>query len=216
MNQQTRALSARFSDVVTSEAEVRAVTGEAHQRALDKVVRVVDEHSRRFIAASPFVFIASVGKDGTADVSPKGDPAGFVKVLDERTLAIPDRLGNRRFDTFRNILHNPAIGLIFLIPGVTYTLRISGTAIIVRDAALREAMAVNGKLPDHVLVVDVARVLSHCPKCMIRSGLWKPDAWPDTGDVPGFAEMLVAHAEISEPIEAVEASLEAGNRERLY
>ena len=150
--------------------------------------------SRRFIAAAPFVFIASAAEDGTADVSPKGDPPGFVRVLDERTLAIPDRLGNRRFDTFRNLLRNPAIGLIFLVPGVAYTLRISGTAIIVRDADLREELAVNRKVPDHVLVVAVSRVLSHCPKCMIRSGLWKPEDWPDTTDVPSFAETLIAHA----------------------
>ena len=215
VNQATE-LSARFRDVITSEAEVRAVTGDPHQRSLAKVVRVIDEHSRRFIAAAPFVFIASTNDDGTADISPKGDPAGFVKVLDERTLAIPDRLGNRRFDTFRNILSNPAVGLVFLIPGITYTLRISGTAIIVRDADLRAELAVNGKLPDHVLIVDVRRVLSHCPKCMIRSGLWKPEAWPDTADVPSFAETLIAHARIGESVAQVEAMIEAGNRDRLY
>ncbi len=215
VNQATE-LGARFRDVVTSEAEVRAVTGEAHERAVAKVVRVIDEHSRRFIAAAPFVFIASIDEDGTADVSPKGDPAGFVKVLDERTLAIPDRLGNRRFDTFRNILRNPAVGLIFLIPGITYTLRVSGTAIIVRDADLRAELAVHGKLPDHVLIVDVSRVLSHCPKCMIRSGLWKPEAWPDTADVPSFAETLAAHARLDESVAQVEAVIEAANRDRLY
>ena len=127
------------------------------------------------------------------DISPKGDPAGFVKVLDERTIAIPDRPGNRRIDTFRNILTNPNVGLIFVIPGVTYTLRMSGQAIIVRDAELRADMAVNGKLPEHVLVIEISHVLSHCPKCMIRSGMWQPEAWPDTGDLPSFAEMLVAH-----------------------
>ena len=216
MVNQATDLSARFREVVTSEAEVRAVTGDPHQGALDKVVRVIDEHSRRFIAAAPFVFIASTNDDGTADVSPKGDPAGFVKVIDERTLAIPDRLGNRRFDTFRNILHNPAIGLIFLIPGITYTLRISGTAIIVRDADLRAQLAVNHKLPDHVLIVDVRRVLAHCPKCMIRSGLWKPDAWPDTANVPSFAETLMEHARIGESVAQVEEMIEAGNRDRLY
>jgi len=209
-------LRARFSDVVTSEAELRAVAGEAHQRALDKVVRVIDAHSRRFIAAAPFVFIASTGADGAMDVSPKGDPAGFVTVLDDRTLAIPDRPGNRRFDTFRNVLQNPAVGLIFLIPGVTYTLRISGTAVIVRDAGLRAEMAVNGRAPDHVLVVAVGEVLSHCPKCMVRSGLWRPEAWPDLADVPSFAETLIAHADLGESVAAVEESMAASIRERLY
>ncbi len=216
MTYQPKALRARFREVVTDEAELRAVTGEAHQRALDKVVRVVDDHARRFIAASPFVFIATVAEDGTADVSPKGDPAGFVRVLDERTLAIPDRLGNRRFDTFRNLLGNPAIGLIFIVPTLGYTLRVSGHAIIVRDAELRAAMAVNGKEPDHVLVVEVARVLAHCPKCMIRSGLWRPEAWPDVSAVPTLAETLIAHARITESVEEVEASLEEGNRTQLY
>ena len=216
MIQDVNALRARFSDVVTSEAAVRAVTGEAHQRSLDKVLRVIDEHSRRYIAASPFVFMASVNEDGTADVSPKGDLPGFVRVLDERTLAIPDRPGNRRFDTFRNILRHPGIGLVFVIPGVTYTLRISGTAILVRDDTLRAEFAVNGKIPEHVLVVGVSRVLSHCPKCMIRSGLWRPEAWPNITGVPSFAETLIAHARLSESIEQVEAIIETGNRERLY
>ena len=118
--------------------------------------------------------------------SPKGDPAGFVKVLDERTLAIPDRLGNRRFDTFRNVLRNPhRPGLPD--PGITYTLRISGTAIIVRETPICvRSLPSTASCRAHVLIVDVQRVLSHCPKCMIRSGLWKPDAWPDTADVPSF------------------------------
>src|SRR5262245_43473980 len=124
--------SARFRDIVTSEEELRAVVGEPPNRSMAKVVHTIDEHSRKFIAHAPFVFVASAGSDGAMDVSPKGDPAGFVKVLDERTLAIPDRLGNRRIDTFRNLLQNPHIGLIFVIPGVTYTLRVSGTGFIVR------------------------------------------------------------------------------------
>ncbi|MGO4437995.1 MSMEG_1061 family FMN-dependent PPOX-type flavoprotein [Rhizobium sp. RAF56] len=206
----------RFRDVVTSDAELRAVVGQPVDRAIAKVVQTIDDHSRQFIARAPFAFVASVGEDGMVDVSPKGDPAGFVKVLDDRTLAIPDRLGNRRLDTLRNVLRNPSVGLIFLIPGVTYTLRVSGTAIIVRDLELRESMAVNGKLPDHVLVVDVRRVLSHCPKCMIRSALWEPDAWPDTTDLPTFAETLKAHAKLAESAEEVQASVDKGNRERLY
>ena len=139
-----------------------------------------------------------------------------MKVLDETTIAIPDRLGNRRLDTFRNVLQNPNVGLIFVIPGVTYTLRVSGTAIIVRDLELRQSMAVNGKLPDHVLVVGVEHVLSHCPKCMIRSGLWQPDAWPDITTLPTFAETLIAHAKLAETVEEVQALIDTGNRERLY
>lgn len=209
-------LGSRFRDVVTSEEELRAVVGHPPQRSVDKVVRVVDEHSRRFIAHAPFVFVASLGDGGILDVSPKGDPAGFVKVLDERTIAVPDRLGNRRLDTYRNVLQNPHVGLIFVIPGVTYTLRISGKAIIVRDLELRESMAIKGKPPDHVLVVAVEHVLSHCPKCMIRSGLWQPDAWPDTSTLPTFAETLIAHAKLAETVEEMQVIIDRGNRERLY
>ena len=209
-------LSQRFRDVVTCEEELRAVVGHPPQRSVAKVVQVIDEHSRRYIAHAPFVFVASAGAGGMLDVSPKGDPAGFVKVLDETTIAIPDRLGNRRLDTFRNVLQNPNVGLIFVIPGVTYTLRVSGTAIIVRDLELRQSMAVNGKLPDHVLVVGVEHVLSHCPKCMIRSGLWQPDAWPDITTLPTFAETLIAHAKLAETVEEVQSLIDTGNRERLY
>ena len=206
----------RFREVVTSEEELRAVVGDPRHRSVDKVVRIIDEHSRRFIAHAPFVFVASAGAEGLIDVSPKGDPAGFVKILDKTTIAIPDRLGNGRLDTFRNVLQNPNVGLIFVIPGVTYTLRVSGKAIIVRDLDLRRSLAVKDKLPDHVLVVGVERVLSHCPKCMIRSGLWRPEAWPDTSALPTFAETLIAHAKLAETVAEVQAVIDQGNRERLY
>ena len=209
-------LHSRFREVITSEEELRLVVGHPPQRSVDKVVRVIDEHSRRFIAHAPFVFVASAGTGGMLDVSPKGDPAGFVKVLDEKTIAVPDRLGNRRLDTYCNVLRNPNVGMIFVIPGITYTLRISGKAIIVRDLELREAMAIKGKQPDHVLVVGVEHVLSHCPKCVIRSGLWQPEEWPDTSDLPTFAETLIAHAKLAETVDEMQAIIDQGNRERLY
>ena len=142
----TSNLKRRFSDVVTNLDEVRAVVGEPQERSVLKVIQTIDDHARRYIAHSPFLLMASAAADGPMDVSPRGDPSGFVKVLDDKTLAIPDRPGNKRIDTFRNILTNPRVGLIFLVPGVTYTLRVSGTAIIVRDHALREALAVNGNV----------------------------------------------------------------------
>lgn len=209
-------LSTRFQDVVTSEAELREVVGAPAGRAAEKVVPIIDEVAARFIAASPFVLIASANADGEMEVSPKGDPVGFVKVLDEKTIAVPDRLGNRRLDTFRNVLQNPNVGLIFLIPGITHTLRVSGKAIIVRDRKLRESMAINGKLPDHALVVAVERVLSHCAKCMIRSHLWQPEAWPGQADVPTLAEILVAHAELAESVDEVQAVIENDAVKRLY
>ena len=166
----------------SSDEELRAVVGEPPSHSVAKVVTAIDRIARTFIENAPFAFVASVGEDGRLDVSPRGDPAGFVKVLDEHTLAVPDRPGNRRLDTFHNVLRNPNVGIIFLIPGVTHTLRVSGKAIIVRDDFLRDTMKMNGKAPDHVLVVGVERVFGHCPKCMIRSGLWRPDTWgePDS------------------------------------
>jgi PPOX class probable FMN-dependent enzyme len=209
-------LKQRFREIVTSEEEIRDVVGHPPQRSAAKVIHSIDEHCRRFIAHAPFVFIASAGADGSIDVSPKGDPAGFVKVIDSKTLAIPDRLGNRRVDTFRNLLRNPNVGLIFVIPGVTHTLRLSGQAVIVRDLELRESFAVSGKMPDHVLAVHVERVLSHCPKCMIRSGLWQPEAWPDTTDLPTFAETLKVHSQMAETVDEIQMIIDRANRERLY
>ena len=170
-------LRERFDEIVSNEEELRAVVGEPPPHSVAKVITAIDDVARTFIEHAPFAFIASAGQSGLLDISPKGDVAGFVNVLDDHTLAIPDRLGNRRLDTFHNVLRNPNVGIIFLIPGVTHTLRVSGKGIIVRDDILRDAMKVNGKVPNHVLVVGVERVLSHCPRCMMRSGLWQPDTW---------------------------------------
>ena len=118
---------------------------------------------------------------GRFDLSPKGDLPGFVQVLDDRTLAIPERPGNRRADTFRNVLQNPRVGLIFIVPGKGETLRVSGTARVVRDTWLRERMAVDGRLPELALVVTVEEALIHCTKCMVRSLMWQPDTWNADG-----------------------------------
>jgi PPOX class probable FMN-dependent enzyme len=212
----TGELRGRFRKVVSSEEELRAVVGEPPSHSVAKVLATIDPVARSFIEQSPFAFIASAGESGLLDVSPKGDPSGFVKVLDEQTLAVPDRLGNRRLDTFHNVLRNPNIGMIFLIPGVTHTLRISGKAIIVRDDDLRDTMKVNGKAPDHVLVVGIERVFPHCPKCMIRSRLWQPDTWGKPTAVPSFAEMLVAHAKPQKTVEQMQTMIEQNSKEKLY
>jgi PPOX class probable FMN-dependent enzyme len=209
-------LRGRFHEVVSSDEELRAVVGEPPRHSVAKVVTAIDHIARTFIEHAPFVLIASAGEAGLLDVSPKGDPAGFVKVLDEHTLAVPDRLGNRRLDTFHNVLRNPNVGMIFLIPGVTHTLRVRGKAIIVRDDFLRDTMKVNGKAPDHVLVVGVERVFAHCPKCMIRSGLWQPDTWGEPTTVPSFAETLVAHAKPQKSVDQMQTIIERSNKERLY
>jgi len=217
MAQGTAINSARFKDVVTSVAALREIVPEPDELVKEKVISMIDETAARFIAASPFLLIATIDAGGTLDVSPKGDPAGFVKVLDEKTIAIPDRLGNGRLDTLRNLLANPKVGLIFLIPGAGHTMRVSGRATVVRDMAVREKLAFKGKLPDHAIVVDVERVLAHCTKCMIRSGMWKEERWPDTADVPSLADILVAHAKLEAAAKTgIQNLIDTDIAERLY
>lgn len=205
-----------FADVITSVAALEAVLGRPNERVAAKVIDSLDVHCRRFIARCPFVLVASSDAAGAIDVSPKGDPAGFVQVLDDWTLAIPERPGNRRADTFRNVLENPRVGLIFLIPGKRETLRVSGTAQIVRDTALRETMAMGGKLPDLALVVSVQEAFFHCAKCMIRSHLWEPDAWPPVEGLPSLAEAVISHAKLSHSVAEIQGFVDIDERTRLY
>lgn len=205
-----------FTQTVTSEAQLRALIGEPHVRVVSKVIDRLDKHCRAFIAKSPFVLIATADGKGKVDVSPKGDPAGFVQVLDDRTLAIPERLGNRLADSFLNILGRPQVGLLFTVPGKQETLRAGGTARIVQDKWLLEKMAVNGKLPQLATVVTVDRVFFHCAKCMMRSHLWEPDGWPSLEGVPTLAEAIIDHAKLSDSVQQVQAGLDESYRDRLY
>ena len=206
----------RFEEVITSQERLRELNKHPSHLVSNKQIDHLDDICRRFIAASPFVVIASRGRDGRLDVSPKGDPAGFVKVLDDKTLAIPDRLGNNRLDTFENLLSCPDVGLIFIIPGNGDTLRVSGKGQIVRDGALQDSLAVNGKPPNLAMVITVEEAFLHCPKCIIRSRLWKPDQWPDLSDVPTLAEAMIAHGSLSESMTEIEAVIENSNTKRLY
>jgi PPOX class probable FMN-dependent enzyme len=205
-----------FAEIITSEHELRAVMGEPMPRSVQKEISYLDKNCLAFIAKSPFVLVASCDAQGRLDVSPKGDPAGFVQVLDERTLAIPDRPGNQRADTFSNVLQNPRVGLLFLIPGKQETLRVNGRAVIVRDLAVRERMAVRGKAPQLALVVSVEEAFIHCTKCMLRSHLWEREFWPDPAGVPSQARFLVDHAKLPESVEQVQASLDETRKTRLY
>jgi PPOX class probable FMN-dependent enzyme len=209
-------MAQRFEEVITSRERLREINKLPGHLVNHKEIDHLDDICRRFIAASPFVVISSRGADGRLDMSPKGDPAGFVAVLDDKTLAIPDRPGNNRLDTFENLLACPDVGLIFIIPGNGDTLRVSGKGQIVRDSALQERFAVNGKLPRFVLVVTVEEAFLHCPKCIIRSGLWKPDQWPDRSKVPTLAEAMIAHGALSESMTEIEAVIDDSNTKRLY
>ena len=205
-----------YSEIVTSVEEIRATIAEPTQASVDKVIDRLDDYCRAIIAKSPFIMIASANPDGEPDISPKGDPLGFVRVLDEKHLAIPERPGNRRLDTFINLLDNPNVAIIFMIPGKGETLRVKGEARIVRDEALRETMAVKGRIPEFAMVVHVDQAMMHCPKSIVRSKLWEPDAWPDLSDTPSIAETSVAHANLDMTPEEYRASMVAAGRAKLY
>lgn len=198
-------MGTQFEEVITTRQRLRELTRQPSHRAGNKVIDHIDDICRRFIAASPFLLVASRGCDGCFDISPKGDPAGFVTVLDEKTLAIPDRPGNHRFDTFSNVLDCADVGLLFLIPGHGDTLRIAGKARIVRDAALQAQLAVAGQPPGFVLLVTVEEAFMHCSKCVIRSRLWAPESWPDRSKVPSLAEAIATHARTPETIAELQA-----------
>jgi uncharacterized protein len=165
---------------ITSEAELRELLGEPAPAALAKERTQLHELDREWLAASPFCLVATSGADGSCDVSPKGDPAGFTLVLDERTIAVPERAGNRRADGYRNLLANPHVGLLYLLPGRGDTLRINGRARLTRDPALLDRMLVRGHRPVLAMVVEIEQVFHHCAKAFLRSELWDPTTWrPD-------------------------------------
>ncbi len=205
-----------FKDVITTRDQFREIMGDASELVTRKTLSALDKHCGTFINKAPFVLISSVDANGNADISPKGDPQGFVKIIDDKTLAIPDRLGNKRADTIENILQNPKIGLIFLIPGKTETLRVSGTAQIVRDTALRNSMAMQGKSPDFAIVVSVEEAFFHCSKCMIRSKLWEAEHWPDLAGLPRLAETMVDAGKLDLSESQMHEIVLNDERERLY
>ena len=185
-------------DFVTSREELRSAFEATHDIAIRKELSLIDEHSQRFIEKSPFLLIGSQGASGNGDVSPKGDQPGFVKCLDNKTLAIPDRPGNNRLDTWENIVENPGVGLIFIIPGMNETLRVNGEARLTLDAELCSTMQVNSRPAKAVLIVKVREVYMHCAKAFIRSKLWSHDTWAPRSDMPSLGQMLKDQAELEE------------------
>ena len=183
----------RFTDVITEEAELRGIFGQPSERALNKQIDRLDVHCRAIIKKCPFILLGTSNTEGRCDVSPKGDYPGFVRVLDDRTIAIPDLPGNNRLDTLRNMIANPQVGLIFMIPGMNETLRINGKIQLVGDAELLESMAYEGKSPKLAIVVHVQEVFTHCPKAFLRSKLWSDEFRIDRSELPSFAEILKDH-----------------------
>ncbi|MDX1995854.1 MAG: pyridoxamine 5'-phosphate oxidase family protein [bacterium] len=203
-----------FKHVIQNEAELREILGYAGKAAQNKDLSEIDEICRAFIEKSPFVLLGSANGDGNMDVSPKGDPAGFVQVMNSKTLLIPDRPGNRRGDTLSNILQNPNIGLLFLVPGRSETLRVNGTAQIVRDMDVRERFTMQGKVPMFVIVVTVKEVFFHCTKCVVRAGLWSPEHEHD--GLVSLGAALVRHARLDISVEEADAMLADDEKNELY
>jgi uncharacterized protein len=193
-------------EFLTTLAELEALYGEVSPTSLQKETAVITDEYRRLIEAAPFVTIATAGSEGM-DCSPKGDAAGFVRVIDEHTLAIPDRRGNNRLDSLRNLMEDPRIGLLFLIPGVGETLRVNGTARITADEELRRSMTFRDKVPNVVLVIDVESVYFHCSKAILRSDLWNPDKHVERSSLPSPGQII-------ESISSGE--LEAGPTDQTY
>jgi uncharacterized protein len=209
-----------FRHVVTSLDELRAIVGEPSDIARRKQIAALDGTCREFIARSPFLLMATTDAAGHCDVSPKGDAPGFVLVLDDTHLVIPDRPGNNRTDGLTNIIENPHVGLIFLVPGRGDTLRVNGRAAIVRDEEILSRAAMHGKLPKVGIGVEVEEAFLHCPKAFLRSSLWDPSTWADPQKLPSFAQMLwdqVPNArQGASSIEQYESDLAKRVRDTLY
>ena len=206
----------RFNEIISSREQLRDILGEPPEPVVRKTLSQLDRHCGVFINRSPFMLLATSDAEGQMDVSPKGDPPGFVKILDEHTLVIPDRPGNRRADSLENILQNPKVGLIFLVPGKRETLRVSGTAQIVTDQDLRDSMAVKGRSPAIAIVVTVTEAFFHCSKCMIRSKMWESEHWPSLEGLPRLAQTMVDAGKLELSEEDLHARVVEDERERLY
>ena len=194
-----------MSHIVTTEAELEALYGLPSGAAVIKEIDHISDHYRQFIEISPFVIVATSGPEGL-DCTPRGDPAGFVRVVDKHTVMLPDRRGNNRLDTLRNLVRDPRIALLFLIPGVGRTLRINGTAVISTDPALCESFTFEGKVPRSVIVVTAERVYTQCPKALIRSHLWDSSRHRAETDLPSTGAIM----------QALQADFDAETYEREY
>jgi len=202
---------------IADEATLRSLYPAPLERAKLKELDRLDEYCRRFIALSPFLAFGSTRPGGGTDVSPRGDHPGFVRVLDDRTLAIPDRPGNNRLDTLSNLVADAEVGLLFFIPGVEETLRVNGRASLSRDPALLETSAVDGKLPRMMVLIAVRQAFFHCGKALIRSRLWRDDYRVERKSFPSLGRIITEQTRIpGDTVEAAEARTEKSYRETLY
>ncbi|MES2794308.1 MAG: MSMEG_1061 family FMN-dependent PPOX-type flavoprotein [Bacteroidota bacterium] len=205
-----------FQNIITSEDQLRATLGYPSEIVTRKTINYIDEHCQKFIENSPFITIATSDLQGNLDVSPKGDPAGFVKILDDKILAIPDRPGNAKADTLTNLIKNPNIGLIFLIPGVRETLRVNGEALIVTDESILELLICDGKKPSFAIIVKVKEAFMHCAKCMIRSKLWQNSETLKERPVASLAKALVDQGKLDISVQELDDMIKNDEQTNLY
>lgn len=205
---------------IQDETALRALFPETHELAVKKVLGALDPHACDFISRSPFLCLGTQDLDGRADVSPRGDHAGFVRILDRNTLAIPDRPGNNRLDSLSNIVANPSVGLLFIIPGYDDTLRVNGRATIVNDPELLESMSVNGRAPKIAIVVKVSETFLHCAKAFRRSHLWDPEHHQDRTEMPSLVKMILDQTtgapDDEDEMRKLDEGLEEDYRKSLY
>lgn len=205
--------------VVADEAALRAMYAAQTALAVHKVQPMLDGYAQAFIGRAPFLCLGTQDGEGRADVSPRGDPPGFVRIVDAQTLAIPDRPGNNRLDSLVNILANPSVGLLFIIPGFDDTLRVSGEAQLVTDPALLETMSVEGRVPKLAIVVRVKEVFMHCAKAFRRSHLWDPAYRQDRREMPSLSKIIMDQtggAPGEEEMRRVDADLEEEYKRTMY
>jgi PPOX class probable FMN-dependent enzyme len=211
-------MSEPFKNVVSSIDEVREIYRMPATGTKQKVLGSLDQHARAFIAASPFVLVGTTSADGTGDVSPKGGPAGFVVVLDDQRIAIPDLSGNNLLDSITNVVTGSGIGLIFLVPGVDETLRVNGHACLTTDPEVLDACAVKDRRPKAAIGVVVTQQYMHCAKAFRRSELWRPETWPDRSTLPTLGCILVDQIPMPDNVTAalIDANLETNYAETLW
>jgi uncharacterized protein len=211
-------MSESFGNVIATESEMREIYRMPAAGTKLKVLPRLDQHARTFIGASPFVLMGTTSPDGTGDVSPKGGPAGFVVVLDDQRIAIPDLSGNNLLDSITNIVNGSGIGLLFLVPGIDETLRVNGHACLTTDPAVLDACAVKDRRPKAAIGVTVVQQYMHCAKAFRRSELWSPETWPDRAAVPSLGCILRDQIDILAEVTAaaIDEDLEVGYAATLW
>ena len=205
---------------ISTESDLRALFSDQHPLAAQKCRPALDRHCRDFIARSPFLCLGTQNADGTADVSPRGDAPGFTRIIDDTTLVIPDRPGNNRLDSLTNILSNPSVGLLFIVPGFDDTLRVNGQATLNRSPDLLATMAVSGRAPKLAIIVRVSEAFMHCAKAFRRSGLWDPAARQDRSEMPSLARIILDQTtgvpEDDGEMKKIEQEIEEDYKQTMY